>query len=152
MFRLIDYAHIETYAFSSDDYSTIAKKARGYLESFRIYTLTRKANLVEQANSEQEIGEKLSFYDRENLRIIEEVHDALVFYSDFDVALANHQIKQFTENLHWDSPFIMQIAGLPFDKLGQCSYRIKKNIILQIKQIFDEALDIPEEQRRLEQY
>lgn len=152
LFRLIDYAQIETYTVNSDEYNTLAKKARAYLESFRIYTLTRKANLVEQANSEQEIGEKLSLYDRENLRIIEDVHDALAFYSDFDVATANQQIKQFTENLHWDSPFIMQIAGLPFDKLGQCSFRIKKSIIMQIKQIIDETLDIPEEQRRLEQY
>jgi hypothetical protein len=46
----------------------------------------------------------------------------------------------------------IDIAGLPFDKLGQCSFRIKKNIIMQIKQIIDETLDIPEEQRRLEQY
>lgn len=154
LFRMIDYSHIDTFSIGtdSDDYMALKSRARAYLESFRIYTLTRKADLVERVSSEPEIGEQLSLYDRENLRIIEEVHDALAFYSDFDVATANQQIKQFTQNLDWDSPFIMQIAGLPFDKLGQCSFRIKKSILTKIRQIFDEALDIPEEQRRLEQY
>lgn len=150
--RLIDYGHVETYAVSEEEGKKLYNQATAYLEAFRIYTLTKKANLLEHASADNEYNERLSLYDRENFRVLRDAQEALAFYSDYDVSEANKLIKQFTDNMKWDSPFIMQIAGLPFYELEHCSFRIKKEMLDKIRRILDETLEIPDEKRRLEKY
>ncbi len=150
--RLIEYSQVDTYGLSSEIYDKMNQQVTTYLESHRIYTLSRKVELIEQAESEEEIHARLSLHDQENIEIIQDAQQALVFYSNFDVATANETIQQFAQNMHWDSPFIMQIAGMPFSKLDQCSFYIKRNIIEQIRKILDDALKIPAEERRMERY
>ncbi|MBQ9197917.1 MAG: helix-turn-helix transcriptional regulator [Clostridia bacterium] len=152
LFRLIDYASIETYAITSDQYSELKKKATEYLETYKIYTSFRKQAVISQANSSREIEEKLSQHDKDNLKIVRDVYEGIAFFSDFDVASANILLKQFNANMQWDSPFIMEIAGMPFSELGNCSHRIKQDIINQIRKILDDTLEIPENERRMEKY
>ena len=152
LFRLIDYASIETYAINSDQYAELHKKAKDFLETYKIYTSFRKQEVISQAHSSQEIEEKLSQHDKENLKIVQDVYAGIAFFSDFDVESANALLKQFNTNMQWDSPFIMAIAGMPFSELDNCSHRIKQDIINQIKKILDDALEIPENERRMEKY
>ena len=152
LFRLIDYADTETFFVSTEQYNELKKKATAYLENYKIYTSFRKITVISQANSPSEIEEKLSHHDNENMKIVRETYEGLVFYSEFDVASANILLKQFNANMQWDSPFIMEIAGMPFSELDNCSHRIKQDIINQIRKILDDALEIPENERRMEKY
>lgn len=150
--RLIEYPQESTYSISFDVYYQMKQQVTSYLESHRIYTLSRKVELIKQAENEEEIHERLSLHDQENIEIIQDAHQALIFYSNYDVATANETIKQFAQNMHWDSPFIMQIAGMPFSELDQCSYHIKRTIIEQIRKILEDTMKIPADERRMERY
>lgn len=150
LFRIIDYPYVDTLTTEQGD--ALNRKARKFLEEHKIYTLTRKKQLLEEAETEEQINEKLSKYDGDNRHIINAVIEGLVFYSDFDVASANEEISSFTKNLHWDSPFIMQIAGMPFYQLKDCSFRVKKQILAKIEGVFEEYMGMPEKERRMEEY
>lgn len=150
LFRILDFGN--ELVLTAEQNDLLGKKARNYLENYKIYTLARKKQLVEEAETEEQINEKLSKYDGDNRQIVGEVLDGLLFYSEFDVEIANEQISEFTKNLQWDSPFIMQIAGLPFNKLNDCSYRVKRQMLKRIREIFEEVADMPEKERRMEEY
>lgn len=150
LYRIIDYPNVEL--LTEQQKNVLNGKVLKFLENHKIYTLAKKKRLVEEAENDEQINEKLSKYDGENRHIINEVIESLVFYSDYDVVSANEEISSFTENLLWDSPFIMQIAGMPFYQLKNCSFRVKKQMLAKIQGVFEEFMEMPEKERRMEEY
>ena len=150
LYRIIDYGNVEL--LTEHQKETLNRKVLRFLENHKIYTLAKKKQLVEEAETDEQLNEKLSKYDGENRHIINEVIDSLVFYSDYDVVSANEEISSFTKNLLWDSPFIMQIAGMPFYQLKNSSFRVKKQMLAKIQRVFEEFMEMPEKERRMEEY
>ena len=131
---------------------TINEKTASILEEYKVYTWTQKQELIEKAFNEQEIYNKLSFHEQENINVIGQFNPLLQLYSYYDVESANRLISEFTNNMRWEAPLIMEIAGLPFYKLGQCSFRLKKELLEKIRKLLDEALNMPETEKKREQY
>ena len=148
--RLTEYKEVDT--FDSEQTTEISKKAQTILEQYKVYTLSRKSEIVEQAVNAQELRERLSAHEMENANVIGQFNPLLHLYSYYDVEAANRLIREFTENMAWDAPFIMQVAGLPFYKLENSSFRLKKELLDKIRVLLKEALNLPDAEKRREEY
>ena len=130
----------------------IEKKAQKLLEDYKVYTFSRKGEIVEQAVNSQELLDRLSSHEVENANVIGQFNPLLYLYSYYDVEAANRLIKEFTDNMVWDAPFIMEIAGLPFHKLENSSFRLKKELLNKIRELLNDAMNLPEAEKRREEY
>ncbi len=148
--RLTEYKNVKEFNQPVGD--EIRTKARDTLEYYKIYTLSRKTEMIEKAANAQEVYERLSKHDIENVDIMQQFNPLLYLYSYYDIASANKLIGGFTKNMEWDAPFIMEIAGLPFYKLENSSFRLKKELLDKIRDLLKDALNLPEAEKRREEY
>ncbi len=148
--RLTEYKEVES--FEPELTREISKRAQTILEEYKVYTLSRKSEIVEKAVNSQELLDRLSSHEKENANVIGQFNPLLHLYSYYDVEAANRLIREFTDNMTWDAPFIMEIAGLPFYKLENCSFRLKKKLLNKIRELLNESLKLPEPEKRREEY
>lgn len=148
--RLTEYK--DFHEFDHDTTIEILDKATTILENYKVYTLTKKVEIIETAVDTPEVIERLSKHDQDNVSVIGQFNPLLHLYSYYDVASANRLISEFTKNMEWEAPFIMEIAGLPFYELGQCSYRIKKELLEEIRSLLREKCALPEAEKKKEKY
>ncbi len=148
--RLTEYVNVDS--FDVDIIQEMNEKAKESLAHFKIYTLAGKREMIEKAANSEEIINSLSLHDKTNIDVISRFNPLIQLYSDYDVVSANNLIGEFTKNLEWEAPYIMEIAGLPFYKLNHCSFRLKKKMLEDIKNILQKALDLPENEKKREEY
>lgn len=148
--RLTEYKETDVIDIIQSD--EIRVRARDTLECYKIYTLLRKTEIVERAANAQEIYERLSKHDLDNVKIMNRFNPLLSLYSYYDIASANRLIDEFTKNMEWDAPFVMEIAGLPFYKLEHCSFRLKSELLEKIQNLLSEMLELPDEEKKREEY
>lgn len=145
-------AYGEAVNISAEQTHSLNERAMELLSKHKVYSLTEKQKLIEIAKTRSEQEALLSKSDYENISAVNSLFEVISLYSDFNVGLANEQLKSFTENLKWDAPFIMRIAALSFDKLSPCSYRIKKALLNEIRGLLEKYMAIPESERTTEEY
>jgi len=130
----------------------LTDEARALLRKHRIYRFVEKQEIRESVSDNQK-SELLSPDDLEVIRELNEIKDLLYLYSDLDVNRAKKQLHIMKENLEWDAPFVVSLMATEFSSLGnQCSYTVKKEMIKDIRAVFQKYLDMPEKQRKIESY
>lgn len=148
--RLTEYKHINT--FTDDIIQEMNEKVRDILTYYKIYTLSGKQEMIDKATNAEEIMNSLSLHEKNNIEVMNRFNPLIQLYSYYDVVSANKLISEFTKNLEWEAPFVMEIAGLPFYKLGHCSFRLKKQILDDIRELLQKAMDLPENEKKREEY
>lgn len=136
----------------SSELQIVTEKARVYLEQYQIYSLHRKAEIMQELTNKKELEMKLSKHDIENIMVSENIYSLIDLYSQFDIETANKELSSLVENMKWDAPLIMRIAGLDFRKLGDCSYRIKKQMLDEIEAVLEKYCKMPMSVKTMEQY
>lgn len=148
--KLTEYKDVDLS--NSDIVQEMLTKTRDILEQYHVYTLTRKSELLEKAVDSQELFSRMSFHEKVNAEVINQFNPLLLLFSYYDIEAANRLISEFTKNMEWDAPFIMEVAGLPFYKLDHCSFRIKKELLEKIRKFLNDTFELPETEKKREEY
>ena len=102
--------------------------------------------------SKEEVLERLSSFDRDNIEILNDILSGFQFASEYNIKRTNEQLKSFSENMHWDLGFMLRIISMNFKDLERTSVSNKKNLIAEIEELIKKYSEIPDQQNIIESY
>lgn len=135
-----------------EDYQELMAKAIDLLNTHKFFSITEKDKLLSGRQTQEEISDILSTFDRDNIEIINEIISGFHFASECNIKSTNMQLKKFCENMHWDLGFMLRIISLDFKKLEKTSVSNKRNLIKAFEELLDEYAQLPDEQNKIEIY
>lgn len=137
---------------SLDDYQELMAKAIDLLNAHKFFSIAEKDKLLSGRQTQEEISDILSTFDRDNIEIVNEIISGFRFASDYNIKSTNMQLKKFGENMHWDLGFMLRIISLDFKKLEKTSVSNKRKLIKAFEALLDEYVRLPDEQNKIEIY
>jgi transcriptional regulator with XRE-family HTH domain len=148
--KIIIYGEQKNLESSMED--ELNQKAKDFLATFRILTLTDKQRRIDSAKTKAEQELALSEYDIENIELMNAMLSFFSVHSTFDIKTANADISSFVKNLEWDTAFMMRMVALPFFELAKSSFRIKKAVLSEIEKTIQMYLELSPAERSVEEY
>lgn len=150
MIKMTDYP--ANHEFSNDDLRSVCNKCVKILDKHKFYTVSRKQELLESAQSQKEANSILNEFDIENKEAINNLLGFLKVASDMNVVFTTRVLKQLIANLQWDHNFILTLIGFDFACINQCSHANKSNLLREIRELILKYKDMPDEEKRSETY
>lgn len=139
-------------AITTEENTNLNTIARDYLNSFKFFSISEKYKLSRLAKSKEEKEALVSSFDRENQELVNKIIFSYKVYSDIDIQHSNKVFEDVVENLNWDLSFMMAISSLKFSELKDISFTNKKSLLNEIRILIKKYNDLPEEQRKMNDY
>ena len=130
----------------------IAIKQRDFLDKHKFYTMTRKAALLSRAHSELEVNGILNEFDLKTQELTNTILKYLRVAADLNVMRANKILEQLGKNFEWDFNFMLQLASVKFESIGECSFSNKNQLLKEIRALVGKYRDMPEEEKKVDTY
>lgn len=126
--------------------------AHDYLNSFKFFSIQEKSKLRKEAKTDTDRDQLVSSFDKKNRELINQIIISCKIFSDLDIRRSNETLGMVVKNLEWDVSFMMAIWSMKYSDLGDMSYSYKIRILNEIKEVIKKYMDIPRDQKTLDQY
>lgn len=136
----------------SDDYEELMTKSIDLLNTHKFFSILEKDKLLSGKQTQEEIANLLSAFDRDNMEVINKIIAGFHFASECNIKSTNIQLNKFCDNMHWDLGFMLRIISLDFKKLEKTSVSNKRNLIKSFESLLDEYEHLPDDQNKIEIY
>ena len=137
---------------SDEENSSLIDETVRILNLHKFYSITEKEAVTAEMESKEEVLERLSSFDRDNIEILNDILSGFQFASEYNIKSTNGQLKSFSENMHWDLGFMLRIISMNFRDLERTSVSNKKNLIAEIEELIKKYAEIPDQQNIIESY
>ena len=137
---------------SPEDYKELMVKATDLLNAHKFFSIVEKDKLLSGRQSQDEISDILSTFDRDNIEIVNDIMSGFKFASECNIKTTNAQLKKFCDNMHWDLGFMLRVISLDFRKLEKTNVSNKRNLIKAFETLLEEYAELPDEQNKIEIY
>lgn len=137
---------------SEDDSHSLSIYARDYLNKYKFFSIQEKTKLRKEAKTDSDRDQLVSSFDLKNRDLINHIIISCKLFSELDIRRSNEALERIVKNLDWDVSFMMAIWSMRYDTLGDLSYSHKMKLLSDIKEVLNKYIDIPKEQRALNQY
>ena len=137
---------------SDEENSSLIDETVRILNLHKFYSITEKEAVAAEIESKEEVLERLSSFDRDNIEILNDILSGFQFASEYNIKSTNGQLKSFSENMHWDLGFMLRIISMNFRDLERTSVSNKKNLIAEIEELIKKYAEIPDQQNIIESY
>ena len=117
------------------DKESLKKEANNILNKHKFYSLADKANLSEQAKTQEEYTSLLSEFDKANLQYINKILSAISFLSDYDVKYTNELLKVIANNLDANPSFALRFMATDIATISDFSTKAKQHYLNQVKEL-----------------
>ena len=144
--------HGDVIQISDEDNSALVDETVRILNLHKFYSITEKKAVTAEMESKEEVLERLSSFDRDNIEILNDILSGFQFASEYNIKRTNEQLKSFSENMHWDLGFMLRIISMNFRDLERTSVSNKKNLIAEIEELIKKYAEIPDQQNIIESY
>ena len=128
------------------------RESSDYLNKFKFYSKLELWKLVQKAKTKKEYEKILSTFDLKNEKIMSQIINTFLAYSDYDVEEANKKLEAFAKNLIWDKGFMMSLLSTPFFEFQDVSYIYKKQMFDDIQRIIDKYKEEQGSSSKIEAY
>lgn len=139
-------------AISEEENIDLYTSVLNYLSSFKFFSIEERNRLDKLAKTEEEKERLISSFDKENQDLVNKILTRYNFFSELDLESCNKVFRTYIKNLEWDIAFMMALSGIKFNELSDLSFTNKKNMLNEIRVIVRKYKELPEEQRKLNQY
>ena len=130
----------------------LMQETTAILNSHKFLSISEKNRLLSEKQSQEEIQEILSSFDKDNIDILNDIISGFQFASDHNIKSTNEQLKAFGENMHWDLGFMLRIISMNYTSLKEISVSNRKNLLSEIEALVKRYSELPEDQNRIETY
>ena len=130
----------------------IMQEAAIILNSFKFLSISEKNRLISERQSQEEIQEVLSSFDRDNIDILGDIISSFQFASEHNIKSTNEQLKAFGENMHWDLGFMLRIISINYASLQETSISNRKKLLSEIEALVKHYSELSKDQNRIETY
>lgn len=126
----------------------VLRRTASYMEQWGIHSLTGFSHLV----SSDEFVARQEPLARSKPHVIDRIAEALEEVAQHDALNAANQLNTFYETLQWDPAFALKLMGIPFSDLGDAGFRTKRQLLGEVQGILDRYEQLPDLEKRLEEY
>lgn len=137
---ILFFYHILKYRFkliNNVDYDkeSLKKESNCILNKHKFYSLADKANLSEQAKTQEEYTSLLSEFDKANLQYINKILSAISFLLDYDVKYTNKLLEIIAKNLDANPSFALKFMATDIVAISDFSTKAKQRYLNQVKEL-----------------
>lgn len=132
--------------------SELMRETTDILSSHRFYSVFEKNRLIAEKQSQEEILNVLSSFDKANNDILNEIIIGFRIASEQNIKSTNEQLSAFSANMHWDLGFMLKIISIGFSKLEKTSVSNKKKLLNEIEALVVKYCELSDDQNRIETY
>lgn len=137
---------------SDEDNKELMAKTADMLNQHKFFSITEKNALISEKETQDEIFELLSAFDRDNIEIINDIISGFKFATECNIKDTNIQLRNFRDNMLWDLGFMIKIISLDYKALEKISVSNKRNLIAAIEKLIFDYSQIPENMNKIETY
>ena len=137
---------------SDEQNSTLMGQTTEILNSYKFLSISEKNSLIAEKQSQDEIQEILSSFDKDNIDILNDIILGFRFASEQNIKSTNDQLKAFAQNMHWDLGFMLKLISLEFCNLEKTSFSNKKALLSDISSLIQKYSELSDDQNRIESY
>lgn len=147
MFRLVNYPEAVG-KLPPDEAVTVLRCTASFMDQWGLHSLTGFSHFV----SSDEFVAHQEPLARTNPRIVQRIAEVLDEASRHDSIAVTNQLNAFYETLQWDPAFALKLLSIPFSDLGDVSFRTKRCLLADIRDLVDRYDQLPDFEKRLEEY
>jgi len=137
---------------SEEDNKDLMAKTADMLNQHKFFSIAEKNALLSEKETQDEIFELLSAFDRDNIEIVNDILSGFKFATECNIKDTNVQLNTFRENMRWDLGFMLKIISLDYKALEKTSVSNKRNLIAAIEKLICEYSQMPENMNKIETY
>lgn len=130
----------------------LMSQATDLLDRHQFYSTISKNRQMTNAAYKEENLQLLDEFDRENIKVVNDILKKIRLASKSDSRRANSCLISFSENLDWDLGFMLKVVEMEFNLLEDLSYSNKKQLLEKIEKLIAEYKYLPDEQKLIEHY
>lgn len=137
---------------SVDENIELMKQTTRILNEHKFFSIIEKNTLISEKQSIDEIAQVLSSFDKDNIKIINDIISEFRLASEINIKETNEQLTKFRENMKWDLGFMLKMISLDFMSLRKTSVSNRRKLLLDIQQLISEYAKLPDNQNKIETY
>ena len=117
------------------EHAKLKRETTDILNAYKFYSISERENLINAAQSKEEIQSLLSTFDTNNAKLINDIINDFKLVSDMNVRITNERLADFLKNLDSDLWFILKIISLKFYLLESIEIEKKKEFIKDLEEL-----------------
>ncbi len=137
---------------TDDSNIELTQATTSLLNSYKFLSIFQKNKLIAEKQSQEDIQEILSSFDKDNIEILSDIISGFRFASQHNIKATNEQLKAFGENMHWDLGFMLRLISMQYNSLKETSVSNKKCLLSEIEDLIQKYANLPIDQNRIESY
>jgi transcriptional regulator with XRE-family HTH domain len=137
---------------SDDSNMELMAEATAMLNEHKFFSIAEKNALMSEKETQDEMYELLSAFDRDNMEIIGKIIAYFKIATEYNIKEANERLKKCSENMDWDLGFMIRIISLDYLTLRKISVSNKRKLIAEIERLVYEYSQLPENMNMIEAY
>lgn len=119
----------------------INNETTSILNSHKFYSIIERDNIVNGAQSKEEIQNLLSSFDNDNAKLISEILNELKFASEMDIRITNERLTGFLKNLNENVWFTLKIISLNYYLLESIDMPQRKEFLKDVEMLIQKYTD-----------
>lgn len=128
-------------------------EAEEILLNEKFYSLSVKARLQEQSETEEEYKNLLNEFDVKNVEYIMDIVSIIRFLSEYDVSYTNDKLKAISDNLkNGDPSFALAFMAMSINKLNDLSPTIKREFLKEVSNLIEKYTSMSNVNEVIEKY
>ena len=128
------------------------QEVKTILNSHKFYSIAERENIVNQAQSKEEIHNLLSSFDNDNSKLIGDILGELKFASDMDIRITNDRLTGFLKNLSTDVWFTLRLISLEYYLLESVDISQRKEFLKEVDELIKKYTDTQKNIKNTETY
>lgn len=128
------------------------QEVKSILNSHKFYSIIERKNILDQAQSQEEIHNLLSSFDNDNAKLISDILGRLKFASDMDIRITNDRLTGFLKNLSTNVWFTLRLVSLEYHLLESVDMPQKKEFLKEVDELIKKYTDIQKNIKNTETY
>lgn len=137
---------------SDEDNKELMARTTEILNQHKFFSIAEQNALFSQKETQDEIYELLSTFDRDNIEIVNDIISGIKFATECNIKDTNIQLESFRKNMRWDLGFMLRIISLDYRTLEKTSVSNKRNLVAAIERLISDYSQIPENMNMIETY
>ena len=134
------------------DSELIHHETTSILNSHKFYSIVQKINIMNKANSEEELKNSLSSFDNDNIKLISEILNNFKIASEFNIRITNERLSALLENLNKNLWFTLKIVSLNYHLLEELDTDQRKAFVKDIESLIRTYTDNQKSLKQTETY
>lgn len=123
-----------------------------YLASYELYSMSRYGHVLASSEFQSKQRLLLDTFNTASSRSVNGIIDMFNQVAEIDKVTAARSIDRMRDNMEWDPAFMLNLIAIPFSELKEMSYSNRKEMLAELRSVYETFLNMPEGEKKLEKY